>query len=64
MNQNLQYLQNITDGLRYMKVPNLLPVACLALNSVRSSVVIADALPDIKFSIKFPCHWRDVRDLN
>lgn len=32
MNQNLQYLQNITDGLRYMKVPNLLPVACLSVH--------------------------------
>ena len=59
MNQNLQYLQNITDGLRYIKVPSL--TRCLpkcSLNSVRSSVVIADALPDIKFRIKFPCHWR------
>lgn len=32
MNQNLQYLQNIADGLRYMKVPNLLPVACLSVH--------------------------------
>lgn len=28
MNQNLQYLQNITEDLRYIKVPSLLPVAC------------------------------------
>ena len=48
MNQNLQYLQNITDGLSYIKVPSLLPVACLTVLCLILNSVFSFRVTDVR----------------